>query len=282
MGIQPNLSTLVQCYTNQGLTIFHMSFSTDTRPGNSRDMYQVVLRFYEELNDFLPRKLRKVQFPHTLSGKVSIKDVIESLGVPHTEVDLILVNQVSVDFSHIVRPGDRISVYPIFESLDISPITRLRPKPLRQTRFVLDVHLGKLARYLRFLGFDALYRNDYDDDELAQISAEDKRILLTRDRILLKRSVVTHGYYVRSTNPKQQLAEILRRFQLFPPYPFLKRCTLCNDPLTPIAKERILHLLPPSTKRYYHQFFHCQNCDKIYWKGSHYQNMQQCIQKILT
>jgi len=187
-------------------------------------MYQIFLRFYEELNDFLPRDLRKVQITRTLSGKVPIKDVIESLGVPHTEVDLILVNQVSMDFSYIVRPGDRISVYPVFESLDISPITRLRPKPLRKTEFVLDVHLGKLARYLRFLGFDSLYRNDYSDDELAQISAEKKRILLTRDRNLLKRSVITHGYYVRSTDPRQQLAEIIRRFQLSPPYPFLKRC----------------------------------------------------------
>jgi uncharacterized protein with PIN domain len=173
-------------------------------------------------------------------------------------------------------------VYPVFESLDISPITRLRPKPLRKIRFILDVHLGKLARYLRFLGFDTLYRNDYEDDELAHISAENKRILLTRDRNLLKRSVITHGYYVRSTDPRQQLAEIIRRFQLAPPYPLLKRCTLCNAPLSPIAKERILHLLPPSTQKYYHRFFRCQSCDKIYWKGSHYQNMQRCIQKILT
>jgi uncharacterized protein with PIN domain len=245
-------------------------------------MYQILLRFYEELNDFLPPERRKVQFSHTLSSKVSIKDVIESLGVPHTEVDLILVNQISVDFSHIVQPGDRISVYPVFESFDISPITRLRPKPLRENRFVLDVHLGKLARYLRFLGFDTLYRNDYSDEVLAQISAEGMRILLTRDRNLLKRSIVTHGYYVRSTNPKHQLAEIIRRFQLSPPYPLLSRCALCNSSLTPVPKEQILHLLPVNTQKHYHQFYHCKNCDKIYWKGSHYRNMQKCIQEILT
>ena len=245
-------------------------------------MYQILLRFYEELNDFLPRERRKVQFAHILSGKVSIKDVIESLGIPHTEVDLILVNHLSVDFAYIVQPGDRISVYPLFESFDISPITRLRPQPLRETRFVLDVHLGKLAVYLRFLGFDTLYRNDYTDETLAQISVAEKRILLTRDRNLLKRSLITHGYYVRAIYPKQQLAEILRRLQLSPPYPSLSRCTLCNAPLTPIAKEQIGHRLPPDTQKYYHQFYTCQYCEKIYWKGSHYQNMQKCIQEILT
>jgi uncharacterized protein with PIN domain len=245
-------------------------------------MYQIFLRFYEELNDFLPQERRKVRFAHALAGRVSIKDVIESLGVPHPEVDLILVNQISVDFSYVVQPGDQISVYPLFESFDISPITRLRPKPLRETRFVLDVHLGKLAVYLRFLGFDTLYCNDYTDATLAHISAAEKRILLTRDRNLLKRSMITHGYYVRATHPKQQLAEILRRLQLSPPYPLLSRCTLCNAPLTPVAKDQIVHLLPHNTQKYYHQFYFCQNCDKIYWKGSHYQNMQKCLQEILT
>src|SRR5512137_327211 len=105
-------------------------------------MYQISLRFYEELNDFLPPERQKVQFSHTLAGKVSIKDVIESLGVPHTEVDLILVNHSPVDFTYIVQPDDQISVYPTFESFDISTLTPLRPKPLREIRFVLDVHLG--------------------------------------------------------------------------------------------------------------------------------------------
>jgi uncharacterized protein with PIN domain/sulfur carrier protein ThiS len=245
-------------------------------------MYQISLRFYEELNDFLPQERRKVQFSHTLAGKTSIKDVIEALGVPHTEVDLILVNQSPVDFAYIVQPGDRISVYPTFESFDISALTPLRPKPLREIRFVLDVHLGKLAAYLRFLGFDTLYRNDYRDDELARISVAEKRILLTRDRGLLKRRLITHGYYVRTTNPKQQLAEILRRFQLSPPYSFLKRCTLCNAPLRPSPKERVLALLPENTQKYYHEFSFCQSCHKIYWKGSHYHNMQKCIQEILN
>lgn len=243
-------------------------------------MYRIFLRFYEELNDFLPQKWRKVEFSRRISGKTSVKDVIESLGVPHTEVDLILVNQVSVDFSYIVQPEDHISVYPVFESFDITPITRLRPRPLRSIRFVLDVHLGKLAVYLRFAGFDTLYRNDYHDDELTQISVTEQRILLTRDRNLLKRSIITHGYYVRATDPKQQVAEIFRRFQLSLLDPLTQRCTQCNSLLQPIAKEKILDRLPPNTQLYYHEFYYCQICDKIYWKGSHYQNMMKCLYKI--
>jgi len=122
---------------------------------------QCSIRFYEELNDFLPLERRKVDFSHEFQRRASIKDLIEALGVPHTEVDLILVNGASVDFSYIVRDGDRISVYPMFEAFDIQTVSRVRPQPLRVIRFVLDVHLGKLARYLRLLGFDTLYRNDY-------------------------------------------------------------------------------------------------------------------------
>src|SRR5262249_31383318 len=156
-------------------------------------MNRACFRFYAELNDFLPPGRRGVTFTYSFEGSPSIKDLIEALGVPHTEVDLILVNGESVDFAYRVREGDRISVYPVFESLDITPLLRVRPRPLRETRFVLDTHLGRLAAYLRLLGFDTLYRNDAGDDELARISSGEGRILLTRDRGLLKRSQVTHG-----------------------------------------------------------------------------------------
>ena len=143
-------------------------------------MPSVQLRFYEELNDFLPPARHKIEFAHELTRRTSVKDLIESLGVPHTELEIILINGRSVDFSYIVQAGDRISVYPVFESLDITPLLRLREKPLRDPRFVVDANLGKLARYLRLLGFDALYRNDYTDREAAQIASHDKRIVLTR------------------------------------------------------------------------------------------------------
>jgi uncharacterized protein with PIN domain len=181
----------------------------------------------------------------------------------------------------LVQNGDRISVYPVFESLDVSSLTRLRPEPLREPRFVLDTHLGKLAHYLRLLGFDTLYDNGYEDDELAQISSREKRILLTRDRGLLKRSIVTHGYCVRGTNPRRQLTEVLRRFDLFEVVQPFRRCIRCNGLLEPVSKEAILHRLPPKTPEYYDEFRRCQACDQIYWKGSHFQRMQQFVERVL-
>lgn len=240
-------------------------------------MTHISLRFYEELNDLLPRNWQKVEITYQLSRKTSIKDLIESLGVPHTEVDLILVNRASVDFSYIVQPGDRISVYPVFEAFDITSVTHLRPKPLRETRFVLDVHLGRLAVYLRFAGYDTLYRNDYHDEELAHISVHERRILLTRDKNLLKHSIITHGYYVRTTDSKQQLAEVFRRFHLSLSSPLAQRCTCCNSPIVPIAKEQIFSRLSPNTREYYDEFSYCSRCDKIYWKGSHYRNMLRSL-----
>src|SRR2546421_13022901 len=175
-------------------------------------MSVAYFRFYAELNDFLAPARRMLTFAHSFRGRVSIKDMIEALGVPHTEVDLILVNGVSVDFSYLVRSADRVSVYPVFESLDITPVLRVRPHPLRETRFVLDIHLGKLARYLRLLGFDSLYRNDYDDHTIVALAHEEQRIILTRDTGLLKHSAVTHGHWLRATDARRQIPEVGRAF----------------------------------------------------------------------
>jgi uncharacterized protein with PIN domain len=236
-------------------------------------------RFYEELNDFLPAARRKREFRHRLNRRASIKDAIEALGVPHTEVELILVNGESVDFSYIVRDGDCISVYPVFESLDIRPLLRLRPEPLRNPRFVLDTHLGKLARYLRLLGFDCLYRNDFSDEELAEISSHERRILLTRDRLLLQRSIVTHGGFIRSDDPKQQVIEVLRRFDLAGDLAPLTRCIRCNGLLSIVDKKRVNHRLEPKTRLYYEDFRICENCRQIYWKGSHFRKMRDLIEE---
>ena len=238
---------------------------------------RVAIRFYEELNDFLPPARRKVAFEHAFRQSGSIKDVIEALGVPHTEVDLILVNGSSVDFDYLIRDGDRISVYPMFESMDIAPVTRLRPVPLRTTRFVLDTHLGRLAAYLRLFGFDTLYRNDYDDPTLAAISAAERRILLTRDRQLLMRKQVTHGYFVRETQPRQQLIEVLRRFDLRATQRPFTRCMHCNGEISAVSKEEIREHLLPRTERWYQEFWRCRQCGKIYWKGTHFRHLQALV-----
>jgi uncharacterized protein with PIN domain len=230
-------------------------------------------RFYAELNDFVPAEKRQQNICRPFVTSSSVKDMIESLGVPHTEVDLILANGQSVDFFYGVQNGDRISVYPMFESFDISTLLRVRTSPLRVSRFVLDSHLGRLATYLRMLGFHALYRNDYQDAELARIEHTDKRILLTRDRALLMRRAIDRGYFVRGTNPRLQLLEVVRRFDLAGSATPFARCLNCNGLLQPVDKESIEHRLAPRTKTHFQEFQICPSCNRIYWKGSHYQRM---------
>ncbi|HEU5237876.1 MAG TPA: Mut7-C RNAse domain-containing protein [Pyrinomonadaceae bacterium] len=244
-------------------------------------MGAAFFRFYAELNDFLSPARRQIESIHFFEGRVSIKDMIESQGVPHTEVDLILVRSESVDFSYIVQDGDRISVYPVFEAVDITPLVRVRPHPLREVRFVLDNHLGKLATYLRLLGFDTLYRNDYNDEVLARVSVEEKRILLTRDRGLLKRGNITHGYCVRATAPEQQLMEVIRRFDLERATTPFNRCLVCNNFLESVSKEAVSERLLPEVREHYDDFQICRACDHIFWKGSHYKRMAQFVSRIL-
>jgi uncharacterized protein with PIN domain len=234
-------------------------------------------RFYAELNDFLPRYRRQRLFTHEFEGNPSIKDMVEAIGVPHPEVDLILVNGESVDFNYHLRNRDRVSVYPVFESIDISPLLRLRPEPLGEVRFVLDTHLGRLAGYLRMFGFDTLYRNDFGDETLAQIASEQKRILLTKDRGLLKRNSITHGYFVRSTNPRDKLVEVMRRFDLLRSVAPFRRCIRCNELLALVEKEAILDELLPQVREHYSEFRRCTGCDQIYWKGTHFERMERFL-----
>jgi len=242
---------------------------------------QVIFRFYAELNDFLPPERRMRSFPHRVLLGASVKDLIESLGVPHTEVDLILVNRVPVGLTYVVGDGDCISVYPAFTALDVSSLLQLRP-PLQEFRFVVDTHLGRLATYLRMLGFDAIYEVDCDDRELSRISARDNRIVLTRDRGLLKRGEVTYGYFVRATEPRRQLVEVLRQFNLFCAVSLFQRCLRCNVLLQPVAKESVRHRLAPRTAQHYDEFRICPGCQRLYWAGSHYEHMQRFIERILA
>ncbi|MCP5195836.1 MAG: Mut7-C ubiquitin/RNAse domain-containing protein [Gammaproteobacteria bacterium] len=238
------------------------------------------MRFYEELNDFLPQERRKVCFSHTFQRRASVKDMIEAQGVPHTEIELILVNGCSVDFSYIVQDGDRISVYPMFEAFDVQPVIRVRPSPLRISRFILDVHLGKLARYLRLLGLNTLYRNDYEDAELAQLASQERRILLTRDRDLLKRAVVTHGYYVRAVDPRRQIEEVMERLDLYRAIQPFQLCVRCNGQLAATPKQQVWERLPPETRRCVEEFWACQACGQVYWEGSHMPHIRKFIQNI--
>jgi uncharacterized protein with PIN domain len=239
-------------------------------------------RFYEELNDFLPKEKKKTSFSYSFTGNPSVKDAIEALGVPHVEVDLVLVNGISVDFNHKLRNEDRISVYPVFEKLDISEVTHLREKPLRDLKFILDVHLGRLAKNMRLCGLDTHYSKDLTDPEIIKISLIEHRIILTRDKGLLKNRKVTHGYWVRSVKPEIQLKEVLTRFDLKRNLKPFTRCLECNGLLTDIAKEEILEQLQPKTKEYYSEFRKCPLCGNIYWEGSHFSKMKNFIDNLIT
>jgi uncharacterized protein len=246
---------------------------------------KVFLRFYEELNHFLPMAQQKDPIALELKQRSTIKDVIESLGVPHTEVDLILINGESVEFGHLLNDCDQVSVYPMFESFDITSITKLRKHPLRrndghQLKFVVDVNLGKLAIFLRMLGFDVIYHPElHEDAALAAISQQEHRVLLTRDLGLLKRKNVTYGYFLRSQHPTQQILEVLRRFDLLSSSRLCTRCLECNTPVISIPKGHVLDRIPPRVAEAYDDFFICPDCKKIYWQGTHFQGMRMRLEK---
>lgn len=244
-------------------------------------MISIQLRFYEELNDFLPPEKRKTQFIHTVAQKTSIKDLIESLGIPHTEIEVILVNGISVDFNYLVQDKDFISVYPVFEAFDLSEIIQLHPEPLRKPRFILDVHLGKLAKYLRLLGFDVVYANNLTDEFIIQCSIKEHRIVLTRDIGILKNKRITHGHWIHHTNPQQQIDEVLHQFQLGKQCHPFTRCLSCNGKLKKIEKTKIIADIPKLAQKYYKTFMQCRSCKKIYWEGSHYTKLKTWIEKIL-
>ncbi|TFG96814.1 MAG: twitching motility protein PilT [Calditrichales bacterium] len=243
--------------------------------------FSAEFRFYEELNDFLPGYRKKQSFPYAFSGKPAIKDAIEACGIPHPEVELIMVNGKSVSFDYHLQNGDRVAVYPMFESIDVTSIIRLREKPLRETRFILDVHLGKLARYLRLCGFDTGWEPINDDHQIVAISTQQKRIILTRDQGLLKHRQVSHGYWVRNTLPAGQLQEVLGRFDLYGQVKPFTRCMVCNGSLHGVSKEQIIAQLQINTIKYFDTFQQCTNCKKVYWPGTHHQRMERMLTGIL-
>jgi len=253
-----------------------------------------TFRFYAGLNDFRHRGchkknsvLVKGEHPGRLltfefNGNPGIKDAIESLGVPHPEVDLILVRGRPVDFSYHLQHDDAVSVYPVFVNLELASNARLVPLPIRPLRFILDVHLGRLARYLRLLGFDTLYNNRYDDREIISLAIEQQRIILTRDIGLLKNGRVIWGYWLRSQDAQQQLHEVATRFSGIDELKPFTRCALCNGRLLPVEKTAIMAQLEPCTRKYYDVFFRCCDCGKVYWRGSHYVKLQQLVTEVET
>lgn len=240
-------------------------------------MATATFRFYEELNNFLPAARRRREFTVACAADATTKHMIEALGVPHTEVELILVNGESVGFDRRLWDGDRVAVYPKFEALDVRPLLRVRAQPLRTTRFVADAHLGALARLLRMAGFDTLYDNRYHDREIADIAGREGRIVLTRDRELLKLRSITHGCYVHAVEPAQQLREMMDRLDLARSARPFSLCLVCNAPLRAINKAAVLERLPPSVRDRQERFTTCDVCHRVFWEGSHWRRMRAVL-----
>ena len=243
-------------------------------------MVTATFRFYEELNDFLARPLRRRTFSCACARGATAKHMIEVLGVPHTEVELILVNGESVGFNHPLADGDRIAVYPKFEALDIQPLLRVREHPLRVVRFIADAHLGGLAPLLRLAGFDTLYDNHYPDADIEALAAAQQRIVLTRDRELLKRRSITHGCYVRTLRPREQLREVFERLDLAGSAQPFRLCLMCNAPLRRIAKDEVGDRAPDGVLERHNQFVTCDVCRRVFWEGTHWQRMRALMDSV--
>lgn len=258
-------------------------------------------RFHGSLEDHLRPSRRGSAQAYPFDGRPAVKDAIEALGVPHPEVDVILVNGAAVDFAYRLRDGDRVEVHPMGDwparaagvhgtgapqaTVRVgsvpAPAVRVGPPPLAEPRFVLDTHLGRLAAYLRMLGFDTRYATDAADERLARCSADEQRVLLTRDRGLLKRGAVVYGYYVRAVWPRAQLREVVVRFGLPPLAAPFSRCIRCNGRLEAVEREQVRAELPPRTLRYYDTFRRCASCGAVYWAGSHQRRMRRLVAEVL-
>ncbi len=245
-------------------------------------MNRAIFHVHGELNDFLPPGRKDAEFSYEFEGKPSVKDAVEALGIPHVEVDVITVNGCSVPFTAHLRDGDRVEAYPPGVDSEIEGAVHLWPEPLDEPRFILDVHLGKLARYLRLLGFDARYDPRFDDPDIAAIASEQDRIALTRDLALLKNGAIVRGYWIRSQNPREQLREVLCRYRLAAKVRPFARCTVCNGIIREAPKDLVRDRLEPKTAMYYDRFFQCTSCGRIYWEGSHYLRMREMVEEAVN
>lgn len=249
---------------------------------HKNDHINVWIRFYGPLNALLSKRRRGDAFKRVLPESTTVKDLIEGCGVPHTEVDLVLIDGKKAAFGDLIRGEERISVYPVFLSLDITESDRKQARSLQSPSFVVDINLGKLAGYLRMAGFDSIYKNDAKDKDLIKTMLEEDRVLLTRDRRLLMHKVIKNGYLVRSDQPVMQLEEVLIRYGLFEEIRPFSRCVHCNGLLEATEKSEVIDQLEPLTKRYYNRFSKCSNCGQVYWPGSHRERLNPKLQELLN
>lgn len=246
------------------------------KPG--RQTRKAEFRFYEELNDFLPENNKRKCFNHEFSGTPAVRDVIVSIGVPEAAIDLILVGDEPVGFSHPLQGGERVAVFPVFERFDITPVNRLRSSPLRDVRFVIEPGLDKLAGLLRLAGLDCVCHPDLDDLNIYEIASSEKRTLLSRDEQLLKNACVTHAYQVQTTDPPAQFQEIIEAFDLRRSLRPMSRCTGCNGHLRIADEADVMDRVPFAVLVAFDDFWQCEQCQHVYWKGPRYMQLEKLLE----
>jgi uncharacterized protein with PIN domain/sulfur carrier protein ThiS len=230
--------------------------------------------FAGELAAFLARERRGHPFQYTCARAATLKNAIEALGVPHTEVGAVTVNGEPATLQRIVREGDTVEVRgsdPFSAEKGSDPF-----------RFLADAHLGGLARFLRMLGFDTVHRNAFEDAEIRRLASEELRIVLTRDRELLKCREIRRGCYVRALRPEAQLQEVAARYGLAPLAQPFTLCLHCNVPLAVVDKAEVAHRLAPAVLAVQENFSYCAGCDRVYWPGSHYRRMRERLRQLGT
>jgi uncharacterized protein len=237
--------------------------------------------FFGNLNDFLSKRNKNTSITYSFNGTPTVKDAVEAIGVPHVEVEWMLLNGQPAQFHTSLHAEDRVDVFPQDTLPPLPHPSAVRNRQALPHTFALDTHLGALARLLRLMGLDTHYQWNITDRELAQRAATDHCIVLTRDISLLKQKIIEWGYWLRSQDPYEQLLEVVRRYNLSPYFEPFTRCLLCNAFIHPVEKALVLHQLPPNTEAYFDEFYQCKGCGKVYWKGSHYERMQELISRVI-
>lgn len=237
--------------------------------------------FYGNLNDFLSKRNKGTTITYSFHGTPAVKDAMEAIGIPHVEVEWVLINGHPAQFQTTLRPEDSVDVFPLDTPPSLPDHSPVRNQQDMPHAFVLDTHLGALTRLLRLLGLDTFYQSEITDQELAQRSSKEHRIALTRDIPLLKQKIIEWGYWLRSQDPYEQLLEVVRRYPLSSFFQPFTRCLLCNAPIRQAEKATVLHHLPPGTREYFDEFYQCTGCGKVYWKGSHYERMEELISRVI-
>jgi hypothetical protein len=242
--------------------------------------YSARFYFSGSLNDFLSAKNKNTVINYPFSENPSVKDAIEAIGIPHTEVDIILVNGSAANFTYRLHDKDEVKVFPV-ENISSLTSGSLTPPFTYPIKFLADAHLGKLAKTLRIIGIDTFYQNEVSDKQVAEIGEKENRVVLTRDVALLKQKVIKHGYWLRNQHFEKQLQEVVTRFNLVTQIKPFTLCIECNGKIEPVAKESVIAFIPEKSARHFDEFYQCSNCKKFYWKGSHYEHMLQNLDRWL-